>query len=299
MMAKIEIKNSLKSSTDGSYSRRLQVSFDDPLTKPGAGTTRRLPVADSQPENHNAEHELETSDTGLAQSDRSGETHDPLAEDSARRGGEHGVRAGAGEPNHAGSGTRAPDHATRHVETRLGILTYAELAPHLARRVQALEESIEAGEFDASPLDDALLRLFHERICADLTPHLVGWRRHDVTVGSHTPPDFFRVPVLMREFAQDLKARLDFLPEAPDETLLETLAFAEGRFLSIHPFPDFNGRVTRVFLRLLLRRLDLPAVALVPADEDLAPYLAALAAADTRNWQPLTAIWRQRFEQGV
>jgi CRISPR-associated endonuclease/helicase Cas3 len=103
----------------------------------------------------------------------------------------------------------------------------------------------------------------------------------------------------MREFAQDMEARLDFLPDAPDDALLETLAFAEGRFLSIHPFADFNGRVTRVFLRLLLRRLDLPAVTLVPADEGLAPYLAALAAADTRNWQPLAEIWRQRFEQEV
>lgn len=273
------------------------MSFHDPSRNPEAETAPGLAVADSLPETHNAAHELETSDTGLAQSAGSGEALHPLAENSARRGGEHGLRAGAGEPHHAGSGTRPPDHATRHVETLLGILTYQELAPHLARRVQALEESIEAGEFDASPLDDALLRQFHERICADLTPQLVGWRRHNVTVGSHTPPDYFRVPVLMREFAHDLAARLGFLPNGPDETLLEALAFAEGRFLSIHPFADFNGRVTRVFLRLLLRRLDLPAVALVPADEDLAPYLAALAASDARNWQPLTNIWRQRFEQ--
>jgi hypothetical protein len=32
------------------------------------------------------------------------------------------------------------------VETALGILSYTELEPHLARRVQAVEEQIDAGE---------------------------------------------------------------------------------------------------------------------------------------------------------
>ncbi|MGH8524836.1 MAG: hypothetical protein ACREXY_11645, partial [Gammaproteobacteria bacterium] len=36
---------------------------------------------------------------------------------------------------------------------------------------------------------------------------------------------------------------------------LEALAFAEGRLLSIHPFLDFNGRATRVWLREVIRRL--------------------------------------------
>ncbi len=90
-------------------------------------------------------------------------------------------------------------------------------------------------------------------------------------------------------------ARLEHLDES---TLLETLAFAEGRLLSIHPFLDFNGRVTRLWLREVLRRLDLPPVDLVPTiPEDEPPYFNALRAGDTLNWKPLTAIWRQRIER--
>ena len=83
-----------------------------------------------------------------------------------------------------------------------------------------------------------------------------------------------------------------------DELLLETLAFAEGRLLSIHPFADFNGRVTRLFLRELLHRLKLPPVDLVPADAaGEAIYFAALQAGDLSDWKPLMKIWEQRFEQ--
>ena len=40
----------------------------------------------------------------------------------------------------------------------------------------------------------------------------------------------------------------------------ECLAFAQGRLLWIHPFEDFNGRLTRVLLAKLLQHLDMPAL---------------------------------------
>ena len=113
-------------------------------------------------------------------------------------------------------------------------------------------------------------------------PQLAGWRRTNVTVGSHTPPDFFRVPGLVREYGLDLQARLSAVGASEDELLLEALAFAEGRLLSIHPFPDFNGRVTRVWLREILRRLQLPPVQLAPVEQPgRAQYL--------QRCKPLTA----------
>ena len=141
-----------------------------------------------------------------------------------------------------------------------------------------------------------LLLQFHRLICSDLVPQLAGWRRTNVIVGEHEPPDFFQVPMLVREYGCDLEARLPAAGEA-SEVLLETLAFAEGRLLSIHPFADFNGRVTRVWLREFLRRLSLPPVQLAPGDEPArSEYLAALRAADRSDWRPLMDIWRRRFE---
>jgi len=102
----------------------------------------------------------------------------------------------------------------------------------------------------------------------------------------------------MRDYGEDLRVRLDNAPGRMDELLLETLAFAEGRLLSIHPFTDFNGRVTRLFLRELLRHLELPPVDLVPTDPaGEVAYRAALRAGDGLDWRPMMKMWRQRFEQ--
>ncbi len=104
----------------------------------------------------------------------------------------------------------------------------------------------------------------------------------------------------MREYALDLQTRLASLPREPDDLWLETLAFAEGRLLSIHPFADFNGRVGRVFIDLLTRTLKVPDVDPTPdAGEPTAHYLAALRAGDRNDWRPLMDIWRRRIEEAL
>lgn len=102
----------------------------------------------------------------------------------------------------------------------------------------------------------------------------------------------------MRDYVLDLNERLRHVEDSPAR-LLETLAFAEHRLLYIHPFVDFNGRVTRLFLGELLRRLDLPAVDLAPEDgEPRERYFAALRAADARDLVPLQAVWQERLARG-
>lgn len=246
----------------------------------------------------NAAHGLETSNRALAQPAAGNEDPHPPRPDSAERSREHGVRGRTGGPGGDESGTLAPRYVTRYVETRLGILSYTELAPHLARNVLALERRIEDGEFAQASLDDTLRLQFHRLICGDLVPQLAGWRRTNVTAGEHEPPDFFRVPTPVREYGRNLQARLSANAEI-NELLLETLAFAEGRLPFIHPFADFNGCVTRVWLREILRRLDLPPVRLAPtAVPASAEYLTAFRAADRNGWRMLIEVWRERFEEG-
>ena len=102
------------------------------------------------------------------------------------------------------------------------------------------------------------------------------------------------------ELRARLASRWDGATSDDMELALEFLAFAEGRFLSIHPFRDFNGRTIRVFLAELLRRLDFPLVNLAPENEEArALYFAALEAADRCDWQPLIAIWSQRIAEAA
>jgi len=167
----------------------------------------------------------------------------------------------------------------------------------LAERVLRLETAIYQPEFDSWPPDEHLAAEFHRRICQDLVPDWAGrWRTTEVRVGNLTPPSPHQVPMLMQDFGADLLARWPAASAVVGDLTLELLAFAEGRFLSIHPFRDFNGRAIRLFLLELLRRLDMPRVVLAPAQEsERQAYYLALEAADRSDWQPLVAIWQTRF----
>lgn len=90
------------------------------------------------------------------------------------------------------------------------------------------------------------------------------WRTIAVRVGNLEAPPPHQIPILMRDYGADLLARWPMASATTGDLTLELLAFAEGRFLIIHPFQDFNGRTIRLFLLELLRRLDLPRVILAP-----------------------------------
>lgn len=195
--------------------------------------------------------------------------------------------------------TTPPGGATRFIQTTRGLLSYSQLAPLLAERVLRAETAIASGVFASQDLGGELVLRFHSEIAGDLVPDWAGrWRDAEVRVGGHHPPSPHRVPILMCDYSEDLRTRMENASGKLDELLLELLAFAEGRLLSIHPFNDFNGRVTRLFLRELLRRLELPPVDLVPADaEGESNYFSALRAGDVNDWQPLMKAWVHRFER--
>ena len=240
--------------------------------------------------------ELDRDHQPLAPTSGSGEAPPPLAGDSAGRGSEHGLRTGAGGDSPPARDTR-PDRATRFIQTTRGVLSYSELAPLLAERVLRVEAAIYKSEFASWPPDERLAAEFHRRICHDLVPDWAGaWRTIEVRVGNLTAVPPHQVSLLMRDYGADLLARWPAASAVVGDLTLELLAFAEGRFLSIHPFQDFNGRTVRLFLLELLRRLDLPRVVLAPESEpDRENYFRTLEAADRSDWQPLVAIWKDRF----
>lgn len=225
-----------------------------------------------------------------------GETPAPMEGDSSRCGPEHGIRAGAGGDQPPPRDTR-PDRATRFIETALGTLSSSELAPILAERVLRVETRIYGRDFESRDLNERLLSQFHGLICSDIVPDWAGkWRAIEVRVGNLEPPLPHHIAVLMRDYGADLSARWPDASASLGHLTLEFLAFAEGRFLTIHPFTDFNGRTIRLFLLEILRRLDLPRVVLAPASEmERRSYFQALEAADRADWQPLSAIWENRL----
>lgn len=227
---------------------------------------------------------------------RGRETSSPLEVDSSRCGSEHGLRERASGDEPPSRDTR-PDRATRFIETTRGILSYSEIAPLLAEQVLVVESRIYRGDFSHLPLGENLAAEIHRLISVDLVPDWAGkWRTIDVRVGNLEPPKPPMVPVLMRDYGADLAARWQGASSRIGDLTLEFLAFAEGRFLTIHPFADFNGRTIRLFLLELLQRFDLPELELAPqSDQQREKYFLALEAADQSDWAPLIEIWQSRL----
>ena len=250
-------------------------------------------------ENNDAGQSLDKNHRTLAQPAGGGASTTPPGVDPPSRRQLHGDGGRAGGRGVDSGTTRPPHSATRYVETSVGILSYRELAPLLAERVADAEFAISGRKFAHQPIHDLLLDL-HRHICADLIPDMAGrWRLRDVRVGEHQAPSHWQVPILMRNYAADLEARMASLDEDPGERLIDDLAFAEGRLLHIHPFEDFNGRVSRLFLVELLYRLNLPVIdPAASSEQETKRYFSALQAYDRRDPRPLAAIWRRRLTQG-
>lgn len=131
-----------------------------------------------------------------------------------------------------------------------------EAAAHV--RVQAEVDAMAAAGRLAEPASTEFITWLHHEFYRDApeaTLRIAGagrdfqmqpgaWRsslEHDVAVGRHAPPSSERVPEFMRYFAD--RFRLEPLGKAGR---ILAMATAHHRFNYIHPFPDGNGRVSRL-----------------------------------------------------
>lgn len=138
-----------------------------------------------------------------------------------------------------------------------------EAASHV--RAQAFVDALAAREELPEPASVGFLCSLHARFYEDATPTALtitngttqytmtpGALRsqplHDVVVGRHQPPSSTRVAAFMEYFAD----RYRFQNRAKMSRLI-LAASAHHRFNYIHPFPDGNGRVSRLMSHAMLQ----------------------------------------------
>jgi Fic family protein len=99
------------------------------------------------------------------------------------------------------------------------------------------------------------------------------WRsrlEHDVAVGRHVPPSSHHVSEFMRYFAD--RYRMDRMGKAGR---IIAMAAAHHRFNYIHPFPDGNGRVSRLMSHTVAWKADIAAHGLWSVSRGLARGLTS------------------------
>jgi Fic-DOC domain mobile mystery protein B len=174
----------------------------------------------------------------------------------------------------------------------------AELIPaHIAYRAElneAEQENIARGQ------DWALARkrdLLGEKFIKDLHGHMLGdvwrwagkFRRTERNLGI----PFYEIPVALRQLLEDAKAWIQYKTYPSDEIAVRF----HHRLVQIHPFPNGNGRHSRLMTDLLVmslggERFTWGSANLQQAGDIRRRYIEALQAADKHDYAPLLRFAR-------
>lgn len=138
-------------------------------------------------------------------------------------------------------------------------------------------------------LDDAFLRELHKRMFAEVWKWAGQYRLTARNIGI----DAYRIPTEVRTLVDDVRFWVDNATYTPDEIAVRF----SHRLVSIHPFPNGNGRLSRLVGDLLAMQLGQPRFTwgranLVDAGETRRAYVDALRAADADNIEPLLIFAR-------
>lgn len=146
------------------------------------------------------------------------------------------------------------------------------------------------------PITPTFLQKIHKTGFGWIFPEMGGrYRKIEVRVSGHVPPKFYRISQLMVDLCNDIKERMKYLPESVEEEylgqLIKLLAWAHHRFLWIHPFQDYNGRIGRLLMNVILLNLDLPPIELkAELKEGRKRYIKALQKADEGDYMDLEKL---------
>jgi len=174
----------------------------------------------------------------------------------------------------------------------------AELIPaHIAYRAElneAEQENIGRGQDWAlgrrrDLLSEKFIKDLHGRMLGDVWRWAGNFRRRDRNLGI----SFFEIPVAVRQLLEDTKAWIQYKTYPADEIAVRF----HHRLVQIHPFPNGNGRHSRLMADLLVmslggERFTWGSANLQQAGDVRRRYIEALQAADNHDYLPLVRFAR-------
>ena len=160
---------------------------------------------------------------------------------------------------------------------------------------EAEQTNIAAGTawaWHARPRDllaEKFLRQLHKRLFGDVWAWAGEFRRTERNIGIEP----VRIPVELRMAFDDARYWIEHETFPPDEIAVRL----HHRLVAIHPFPNGNGRTTRLMGDLVAARLGQEPFTwgrrnLTDVSETRARYIAALRAADNHDIGPLLEFAR-------
>lgn len=199
-----------------------------------------------------------------------------------------------------------PKSATSYKETAFGILARSEVVSLEQQGVKkALFYVIQLSEKKVEITPQLILNV-HKEGFGLIFPDWAGkFRNIEVMVGDYEPPLYSKVPELVKILCDDLKERLKHIPSHQAEkqflaTTISLLAWFQHRFVWIHPFEDYNGRVARLLTNLLALNLGLPIITIrAETGADRQRYIKAMKAADKHDYSKLERLIAKALKESL
>ena len=138
-------------------------------------------------------------------------------------------------------------------------------------------------------LTEKFIQELHRRMLGDVWSWAGKFRTSERNLGIA----FYEIPVALRELLDDARAWIEYSTYSLDEIAVRF----HHRLVQIHPFPNGNGRHSRLMTDLLVmklggQRFSWGSANLQPAGDLRRQYINALRAADQHDYRPLLAFAR-------
>ncbi|MSQ73240.1 MAG: mobile mystery protein B [Betaproteobacteria bacterium] len=138
-------------------------------------------------------------------------------------------------------------------------------------------------------LNEAFVRELHRQMFGETWRWAGEFRKSDKNIGV----DWLTIGVELKTLLEDVRYQIAHGSYPPDELAVRF----HHRLVAIHPFPNGNGRHARMMADLLVQRLGQPRLTWgsrspEDASDTRQRYIAALQAADARNYSPLLTFAR-------
>lgn len=193
---------------------------------------------------------------------------------------------------------------TSYRETAFGIIPRSKLIPLEIEGIKrAWDFILKKSKKTKTALTPFFIKKIHQIGFAWIFPKEGGnFRKIEVAVSDHIPPKYYLVSQLMNSYCKDLEERKRHLPFLDQANFLKELvcflAWAHHRFLWIHPFKDYNGRIGRLLINVILLNLDLPPIELkVETKAGRKKYIQALKNADQGNLSELEKLIHDAIQE--
>ncbi len=192
-----------------------------------------------------------------------------------------------------------PKGATSYKQTAFGIVPRERL---LQLEIEGTKNGLEfiAANYHQDITPEIILKI-HMLAFAWIFPDWAGkYRTIRVEYSGKEAPLPHLVPALVTNLCADLDERLKHLDKNIIEKIIELLTWFQHRFVWIHPFQDYNGRLARMLTTYILLQLGLPPIE-IKADtkEDRDNYLKAMYSADEGDYSELEILIKHALDESL